>query len=290
MASRSQGLLIGCLLFISAFAVVAILIAFLFGFSTTFPALGSDRVGLIKIEGPISNVDAWIDEIEANRTDNSVGAVVLRINSPGGEVAPSQELYNAVTRLQQSKPVVASFGSVAASGGYYAAVPADTILANPGTLTGSIGVIFSFPTARELLEKIGLRYEVYKSGDLKDIGSFSRRPSEQDDAVFDALVADVYDQFVEAVMEGRGMTRSEVLPLADGRIFSGRQAVEVGLVDGLGDLHQAILTAASMAGISGEPRVVRKARPLAPIWFLLDDLMRGQLGPLTGPALQYRSR
>jgi protease-4 len=242
------------------------------------------------IEGPIGNVRHLVDEIDANRTDDGVDAVVVRIDSPGGEVAPAQELHAAISRLRDRKPVVASLGSVAASGGYYAAVAADSIVANPGTLTGSIGVILGFPTAAELMDKIGVRYEVFTSGDFKDMGSFARRPREAEEAVFDGVVADVYEQFLEAVMAGRNMTREEALAIADGRIYTGRQALDAGLIDRIGDLHQSVLLAAELAGIDGDPDLVRKARPLAPVWYLLDRLLQGKVLAGGGPRLEYRFR
>jgi len=290
MATKSQGLLFGCLLVVGSFCLLVALFALLAGGHTGWPVLGGGQVGLVVIEGPIGNVRHLVDEIDANRTDDGVDAVVVRIDSPGGEVAPAQELHAAISRLRDRKPVVASLGSVAASGGYYAAVAADSIVANPGTLTGSIGVILGFPTAAELLDKIGVRYEVFASGDFKDMGSFARRPREAEEAVFDGVVADVYEQFLEAVMAGRNMTREEALAIADGRIYTGRQALDVGLIDRIGDLHQSVLLAAELAGIDGDPDLVRKARPLAPVWYLLDRLLQGKVLAGGGPRLEYRFR
>ena len=240
MASRKTGLLLGCLL-LAAIAVIVVVSLSIFvagpWVGGDIPLLAGGKVGLVVLEGPIGPSRALVRELDANRNDASIKAVVLRVDSPGGEVAPSQEIHDAVLRLTKEKPVVASFGSVAASGGYYAAVAADTILADPGTLTGSIGVIFSYPTVDRLLDKAGIQWQVYKSGALKDMGTFTREPTEEEEAVFDGLVSDVYDQFVTAVAKDRGLDRDRVLAMADGRVFTGRQAVELGLVDGIGDLH-----------------------------------------------------
>ncbi len=293
MATRTQGLLLGCaILIIAGVLVVAGFSVLLRGAWTgeDLPLLAGGRVGLVVLEGPIGESRALVQEIEANRDDATVKAVVLRVDSPGGEVAPSQEIHDAVLRLAQVKPVVASFGSVAASGGYYAAVGADSIFADPGTLTGSIGVIFSFPTAGELLDKVGVKYQVFKSGALKDMGSFAREPTEAEEEVFDDLIADVYDQFVTAVAAGRNLDRDRVLALADGRVFTGRQAAELGLIDGLGDLHAAVNTAAAMAGLPPEPQVVRKARPRLPILDVIDHFLGEQNRASWGPRLEYRWR
>ncbi len=293
MATRTQGLLLGCLLLIVMFGVVTLAGGFFFArswFGTGMPLLAEGHIGLVVVEGPISSSRALVTELEAHRRDPAIKAVVVRVNSPGGEVAPSQEIHDAVLRLGESKPVVASLGSVAASGGYYIAVAADSILADPGTLTGSIGVIFAYPTARELMDKAGIRLQVYKSGAMKDMGSYAREPTEDEEAVFDLLIADIYDQFVAAVAQGRGMTRSRVLELADGRIFSGRQADELGLVDGLGDLHRAAEMAAEMAGLPPETGLVRKSRPRFPLFDLMERLLSEGAHAAWGPRLEYRLR
>jgi protease-4 len=292
MATRTQGLFLGC------FLVAALGVFFLAALSWLVRgswfdselALGDARIGLVLLEGPIDASRDLVEELEANERDGSIKAVVLRVDSPGGEVAPSQELYEAVRRLAARKPVVASLGSVAASGGYYVAVGADSIVANPGSLVGSIGVIFAYPSAQELMDKVGLKYHVFKSGGMKDLGSFARPPTEEEEAVFDAIVADVYDQFVAAVSRGRRMDRQVVLGLADGRIFSGRQAQGVGLVDRVGDLKEAVRMAAAMAGVTGRPTLVRKSRPRIPILAILDDLLREGAKAAWGPRLEYRLR
>jgi protease-4 len=250
---------------------------------------GGNKVAVVPIDGPI--VDArdtvrWLRSL--GRDVPGLKAVVLAIDSPGGGVAASQELFNAVKRLQDDgKKVVVSMGSVAASGGYYAACPADRILADPGTLTGSIGVILEVGSAEQLMKKVGLKFETVKSGRYKDSGGFFRdlRPDER--AVLQQVIDDVYDQFVSAVAESRSgplaramgeknpspeEVKGYVRKLADGRVYSGRQAWDLGLVDELGDLQDAIRVAAELSGIKGEPRVITERRRTG-----LADMLSGLL-------------
>ena len=174
-------------------------------------------------------------------------AVVLRLDSPGGGVGASQEIYEAVRKVRDAdKPVIASMGGVAASGAYYIACAADSIVANPGTLTGSIGVIMSFPNTEELFKKVGVRFEVVKTGKFKDIGSLSRPMSPEEKELLQTVLSNVYEQFVNAISEGRGLERRDILPYADGRIFSGDQAQAYGFVDRLGDLNDAIQVASKI--------------------------------------------
>ncbi len=215
-----------------------------------------DKVGYLTIAGAITTSEKIVEQIVDFKEDSSVKAIVLRINSPGGSVSPSQEIYDEVKAAAALKPVVVSMGSVAASGGYYIAVPAQRILANPGTITGSIGVIMQFTNVEELLGKVGLKSQVVKSGLHKDIGSPMRPMSSADREILQSLIDDVYAQFVQAVAESRQMDPDKVRQLADGRIFTGRQALEAGLVDELGGYQDAIRVAAELAGIEGKPKVV----------------------------------
>ncbi len=218
------------------------------------------KVAVIDIAGIVSKSDATIKLIHTYRDDPSVKAIVLRIDSPGGSVAPVQEIFTELEKIE--KPIVASMGGSAASGGYYIACAADTIVANPGTLTGSIGVIMQFTRMKGLYDKVGLEHQVVKSGQFKDTGSPFRELTEQERAVLQATVDDVYNQFVDAIFAARGslLTRAEVVELADGRIFSGKQALESKLIDQLGNLPDAIKIAGELAGIEGKPRVLRPER------------------------------
>ena len=224
--------------------------------------------------------------------DSSVRAVVLRLDSPGGGVAASQEIYDAVLRLHdEKKPVIASMGGVAASGAYYIACAADSIVSNPGTLTGSIGVIMSFPNTEELFRKVGVRFEVVKTGKFKDIGSLSRPMTPEEKDLLNGVLSSVYEQFVSAIADGRGMQRSDILPYADGRIFSGKQALDLGFVDRLGNLDDAVQLAGDLAGIKGRPVVVRKERRRVSVLDLFQDKMRLVPGlTQSGPLLEYRLR
>ncbi len=231
---------------------------------------GKEAVGIVRIEGPILNSYQTIQELNAFAIDPLVKAIVVRIDSPGGGVAPSQEIYNAIKRVRKehNKTVVASMGTVAASGGYYIAVATDRILANPGTLTGSIGVIMQMANFHELLEKIGVKSVVVKTGKFKDLGSPFRPMSEEDRQVLESVLNDTLSQFIEAVADGRSMDPAEVEQLADGRVFTGRQAKEVLLVDELGDLHDAIQLAGELSGIEGAPRVIETTKPFSVREFL----------------------
>ena len=219
-----------------------------------------DKVAVIDITGAISRTQTTIEQIHQYRDDQAIKAIVLRINSPGGSVAPVQEIYSELKKLE--KPIVASMGSTAASGGYYIAAIADEILANPGTLTGSIGVIMQFTQIKGLYEKIGLEQQVVKSGKFKDTGSPVRDLTDEERELLQATLDDVHNQFIDAVFEGRQehLTREEIVTLADGRIFSGQQALEHKLVDQLGNLPDAIDRAGELGGIEGKPKVVRRER------------------------------
>lgn len=214
------------------------------------------KVGVIEVNGVIDSSRELIEHLVDFRDNDAIKALVLRVDSPGGGVAPSQELHEEIRKFAAIKPVVVSMGSVAASGGYYIAVPAQRIVANPGTITGSIGVIMEFANLQELLEKIGLRSEVVKSGSHKDIGSPLRPMSAADRQILQAMIDDVHEQFVTAVAEGRQLEIVKVRAIADGRIFSGRQALAAGLVDELGNLQDAIVIAGKLGAIEGEPDVV----------------------------------
>ncbi len=219
---------------------------------------GQDRVALIRVEGVILDAQATISALKQYSENPLVKAIVLRIDSPGGGVVPSQEIHDAVKRVKNksNKAVIASMGTVAASGGYYIAAATDRIIANPGTLTGSIGVIMEMANFEGLLKKVGVEGVVIKSGRFKDVGSPLRKMSDEERKLLQSVMDDVHHQFIEAVADGRSLEVSEVEPLADGRIYTGRQAKEARLVDELGDLDDAIHIAADIAGMEGEPKVI----------------------------------
>ncbi len=216
----------------------------------------SDKIGILEVEGPIADSTLLLAQIKEFRDQDNIKAVVARIDSPGGGVAPSQEIYAELKLLAAEKPLIVSMGSVAASGGYYLAVAAERIFANPGTITGSIGVIMSFPNYQELLGKVGVQEEVVKSGRFKDTGSATRPFTAADRTLLQELIDDVHQQFVEAVSDGRQMPIDRLQPFVDGRIFTGRHAKEIGLIDELGTLNDAIKYAAKVAGIDEDSDLV----------------------------------
>lgn len=219
------------------------------------------QVAVVEVKGMIVNPMKVVDKLRKYSDREDIKAIVLRIDSPGGGVAASQEIYEAVKRVRNTgKPVVASMASVAASGGYYVALGASKIIANPGSITGSIGVIVSFPLVVELMDKIGTKIETVKSGDFKDTGSPYREVTDKEREYLDKVVADLYNQFVEDVSRERNIDKKELLKLADGRIFTGAQAFNYGLIDTLGTFEDAILIAGELVGIKGRPKVVFERR------------------------------
>jgi protease-4 len=237
---------------------------------------GGDRIAVMKIEGTIVESESVIEKIIKFRKNKNVKALILRINSPGGIVAPPQEIYEEVKKTCKEKKVIVSVESVAASGGYYIACAADTIIANPGTLVGSIGVMIPLENIGELLQKIGVSSAVIKSGKYKDIGSMTRPMTKDEEAVLQELIDDTYNQFVDVVAEGRGLTREQVLQIADGRVFTGAQALQLGLVDELGNLQDAIDLAANLVGIEGEPKVIYpKKERLSLLEFIFEGIAEG---------------
>jgi protease-4 len=247
---------------------------------------GGAKVAVVDIEGIIIDGTAVVRELREHADNASIKAVVLRVNSPGGVVAPTQEIFAAIQRVRKGgKPVVASFGAVAASGGYYVAAAADRIYANPGSLTGSIGVVMQMANIEGLLKKVGVEYVVVKAGSYKDVGNFARTMSPEERKMLQALLDDVYAQFVDAVAEGRGLDRKEVLAFADGRIYSGQQALALKMVDELGGFDDAVEAAGKLANIPGRPKLVYPRKK-----FSLKDLLESRLGlPAAGQLLPLLS-
>jgi len=263
---------------ILAVIIILAVISFFLGLIMTFlfsvagPSVAfsfKEKIGVLPIDGPISESDTIVAQLVEFRKDRRIKAIVLRVNSPGGGVGPSQEIFREIRKTLEAKKVIASLGSVAASGGYYVAAAANKIVANPGTLSGSIGVIMEFVQVEELLKKIGVSVEVLKTGEFKDIGSFHRKLSERDREMIRTLVFDVQRQFVEAVAQGRGLPVEKVREIADGRILSGAQCKDLGLVDQLGNFEDAVELAKSLTGIKGEVTLVHPKKPRGKWWNLL---------------------
>ncbi|MBO69818.1 MAG: signal peptide peptidase SppA [Candidatus Marinimicrobia bacterium] len=215
------------------------------------------KVGIVKINGPILTSDAVVSQLEKLKNRKDISSIVIRIDSPGGLVAPTQEIYEKVKSLRGVKPIISSMGSVAASGGYYIALGADTLIANPGTIVGSIGVIMNYPIATELLGKVGIKFETVKSGGLKDVGSYSREVTEADRRHLNDMVTNIHNQFIDAVNDNRSIEKSELIKLADGRVFTGLQSKDLGLIDLLGTFEDAVSLAGSLGKIKGVPKTIQ---------------------------------
>ena len=227
-----------------------------------------DKIAIVEIRGVIAQSSGIIDEIHQYLEDDGVKAIILRIDSPGGGVGPSQEIHREVLKGKEKKRIVTSMGSVAASGGYYIACASDLIVANPGTITGSIGVIMEFTNIEELFKKIGIKGVVLKSGEHKDIGSPFREMTPEEKRIIQEVIDSVHQQFIKAVAEGRKLDRSKVTQIADGRILTGEQAKQLGLVDQIGNLDDAIDATAKLVGIEGKPDILYPKKKFS-IWELL---------------------
>jgi protease-4 len=253
---------------------------------------GKEKIALVEISGQIFDSREIVRQLSKYRRDDDIKAILLRIDSPGGAVAPSQEIYDEVLRVRaDNKKIYASMGSLAASGGYYIAVAADRIFANPGTLTGSIGVIMAFGNAEKLMEKIGLEPQVVKSGKYKDVGSPARKMTAEERVYLQRVVDDVHQQFIDAVVQGRNVTPKEARELADGRVFTGRQALALKMVDEMGGLEDVIVKLGEAAGIEGRPKVVWEEPPKGIIELLMGSSLPKELKanwmPSQFPSLQF---
>jgi protease IV len=250
-------------LFLSLFAFLALAWAAVHSGRSGSFAKG-DRVGVVEVVGVISDGKNTLKELREFADNDGIRAIVVRVDSPGGAVGPSQEIYEAIQSLRAKKHVVVSMGSVAASGGFYIACAGEKVFANPGTLTGSIGVISEFPNVTGLLRWAGISMQTITAGKMKDVGSPFREMTADERSYLQAMLADVHEQFIGAVASGRSLSEDEVRKFADGRVFTGRKAKELKLVDELGGLQDAVRAAGKLAGIRGEPRMEypRKERAL----------------------------
>ncbi len=256
-------------------------------------ATGGDKIGVIEIYGTITDSREIVRQLKKYSESDNVPAVILDINSPGGAVVPALEIYEEIQKVREDGLiVVASLGSVAASGAYLIACGCDTIIANSGSMTGSIGTILSYPVANELMDKVGLKYETIKSGKYKDVGNFARPVTKDDREMLQNLISDAYRQFAEIVSESRDIPILEVHKIAQGQVYSGAQSLDLGLVDKLGDYYDAVDTAAKMAGIEGKPKTIKevKKRNLS-IWDILFNNLAQVRQHLnlekTSPKLEY---
>ncbi|MEW6510057.1 MAG: signal peptide peptidase SppA [Bacteroidota bacterium] len=258
--------------FLGILAVLAILAtAFLLAFisllsstsdRTETVTVGSgDKLAIVELRGEIVSPDEVVRQIKKYRDSRSIRAIVLHIDSPGGGVVASQEIYEEVRKVRDGgKPVIVSMGALAASGGYYVACGGSRLVANRGTLTGSIGVISEFLQVKNALDKLGIEIEIIKSGKLKDAGAPTRKMNDDDRKYFQSLMDRVHTQFMEVVERERSLSADRVRRLADGRVYTGEEAVALGLVDTVGTFEDAVRIAADIAGIQGEPAIVRERK------------------------------
>jgi len=254
-----------------------------------------EKIAVVELKGVILNSEETVRQLKKYRDDKSIKGILFRIDSPGGGVVASQEIFEEVKKVrEQGKPIVVSMGSLAASGGYYVSCPANKIVANPGTLTGSIGVISQFMRYDSLLGKIGVQVNTIKSGKLKDAGSPFRPMTESDRAYFQQLMDDVHQQFITAVEKERKLSRDSVLKYADGRVFTGEQALAIGLIDTIGTFEDAKKITARLAGIKGEPSIVKERKRRLSLLDLalgeskIFELLDLKEKLLDQPILQYR--
>ncbi len=248
---------IGGLTLLSFLSFIALIFIVAFKGDIKTGAISSgEGIGIIKIEGQIISADKTLQELRDFQQNEDVKAIIVRIDSPGGAVGASQEIFQALKQIDQQKPVVASLVNTAASGAFYIACGARYIVSNPGTVTGSIGVIMKLPNIAGLLEKLGIKTTVIKSGKLKDLASITRDLTDEEKQVLKSVMDDVHEQFIRDVATGRGLNFEKVKEIADGRIFSGRQALELKLVDELGNFQTAIKKASSFGKIKGKPRLI----------------------------------
>lgn len=249
----------------------------------------SKGLGYIEVTGTIVDATDAVDDLKALETNPAVKGILIRVDSPGGVVTPSHEIYSEIVRIRdKGMPIIVTMGTIAASGGYYISAPANLIIANPQTLTGSIGVIMEFPQFTGAMDKLGVKVEVVKSAEHKDIGSPFRQMTDSDRALLQGVVSDAYSQFVEIVSTERKIPEDSVRKFADGRIMTGRQALAYGLVDTLGTFEDAKRIATAYCGLKGEPRLIKPAKKLR-FWMrrLMDESMSQLFGGLTFPRLRY---
>ncbi len=252
----------------------------------------SGEIALVNVQGLLMDSRDIVNQLSDYRHNSQVRGVVLRIDSPGGAVAPAQEIYNEIMKLRANhKTVYASMGTVAASGGYYIACAADYVLANPGTLTGSISAVMAFNNIEELTKKVGVKPKVIKSGKFKDVGSPLRSMTPEEQRLLQDVVDDVHEQFVQAIAKGRNLPPSEIHKIADGRIMTGQQALKLKLIDEVGGLEKTIELLAKKIGVTGRPKVIeQKDKTHFLDWLLQGSFSSGlveTLAPSPYPRLQY---
>ncbi len=249
---------VGGLALLVFFAFFALVVSLFFRSGITPSPLISKRagVGIVKVDGVISSPEKILRDLRQFRDNDHVKAIVLRIDSPGGAVGASQEIYQEIRQIDREKPVVASLVNTAASGAFYVACASRWIVSDPGTVTGSIGVIMKLPNIAGLLEKLGIKTTVIKSGKLKDLASITRDLTPEERQVIKGVMDDIHQQFIQDVAKGRHLPIEEVSKVADGRIFSGKQALSLHFVDEIGNFSTAVKKAAELGKIKGRPALI----------------------------------
>ncbi len=285
MAKVNRRLLPGLLLFLIVVSILILPLMVSRNVGTFSVSGGGKKIGVVPINGVIVSSRNYVRELRDFAKDDSIAAIIVRVNSPGGAVAPSQEMYREILRARKKKKVIVSMGSVAASGGYYISSAADYIFANPGTLTGSIGVIMEYMNIGGLLKWMKVSPVVIKSGKFKDAGSPYRAPTPEEKKYLKKVIMDVYNQFVDDVLKVRekhGLTRNVLLKIADGRVFSGREALKYHLVDAIGDFYDAVDYLKKELSIEGEPKLVYPRREKDIFSRLMDSITRVTGGSVVG--------
>ena len=272
--------------FLIIILIVVVLIIALYLASFLSPASGG-KIGVVEIEGAITDMKEAMEDVVKFKEDDSIKGVILRINSPGGEVGPTQEIYSEIKKLKKSKKVYVSMGSVCASGGYYLAVTGEKVYASPSTITGSIGVIMEQAVVEDLMKKIGIESNTIKSGPLKDTGSPFRKMREDEKKYLQSLIDSIYEQFVNDVAEGRKMPVDQVKQLADGRIYTGLQAKDTGLIDNIGTFYDVVDEMQKDLGIKGKPSLVYGKRPFSFLRWLLSSAIQDVVFKNTAQPVQF---
>jgi protease IV len=271
-------------LIITIMVVVLFIVLYLLG---SLGSAGAGKIGVIEIEGAIMDMKEPMEDVVKFKEDDSVKGVILRINSPGGAVGPTQEIYSEIKKLKQSKKVYVSMGSVCASGGYYLAVTGEKVYASPSTITGSIGVIMEQAVVEDLMKKIGIESNTIKSGPLKDTGTPFRKMREDEKKYLQGLIDSIYEQFVNDVAEGRKMPVDQIKQLADGRIYTGLQAKETGLIDNIGTFYDVVDEMQKDLGIHGKPSLVYGKRPFSFLRWLLSSAIQDVIFKNTSQPVQF---
>lgn len=296
MSKSSRWVALGCLfagLAALACLVIAVAAVALLLRVRGFEIESGPGVAVLDVAGEIRDEEGILERLEQLTADSNVKALVVRVDSPGGEIAAIEEVYNGLKRVaEEGTPVVASMGSTAASGGYFVCLPAQRIFANRSSLTGSIGVMVEFSSAQELFDALGIRFDSIKSGEFKGMGAWNQPLTEHQREHMQTVINDFHQFFVETVAAARRLDLEKVRTLADGRVFTGRQALEAGLVDELGDLDRAVHYAAGLAGLEGKPRIIRARERRFSLFDFLNEFTASALGRAghRGPKPQFLMR